>query len=117
MKPALRSSTLQDVILWLFRRYRRFRVTGDSMLPLLAPGYEVLIDPAAYAHTPPEPGDIVVAYHPQQAELRIIKRVEFVEPDGRCYLKGDNPDLSKDSRQFGLVSPVLLLGQVICLFP
>ncbi|MEM9009077.1 MAG: nickel-type superoxide dismutase maturation protease [Cyanobacteria bacterium P01_F01_bin.86] len=117
MKPALRHTTVWDIILWVCRRYRRFRVTGDSMLPLLSPGCEVLIDPVTYTQAPPEPGDVVVAHHPQQLGLRIIKRVEFVEPDGRCYLKGDNPSASSDSRQFGLVSPAQLQGKVLCLFP
>ncbi|MBE7386237.1 MAG: nickel-type superoxide dismutase maturation protease [Leptolyngbya sp. SIO1E4] len=117
MHPSLRSATLQDCILWILRRYRRFRVTGHSMTPLLRPGNEVLIDPTAYTHTLPTPGDIVVAAHPQQPALRIIKRVEFVEPDGRCYLKGANPDASSDSRQFGLVPQAQVMGKVICRFP
>ena len=117
MQPSLRSSTLRDITLWLLRRYRRFRVTGDSMLPSLSAEQEVLVDPAAYTQARPEPGDVVVAYHPQQTELRIIKRIEFVEADGRCYLKGDNSNISGDSRQFGLVPLALLAGKVICLFP
>lgn len=117
MTPALPPASSRDLLLWLFRRYRRFRVTGNSMLPLLAPGQEVLIDAAAYRRRSPQPDDIVVAYHPQQPHLRIIKRIEFVASEGRFYLKGENSSESSDSRQFGLVSQTQIVGQVVCLFP
>ncbi|NER82783.1 MAG: nickel-type superoxide dismutase maturation protease [Leptolyngbya sp. SIO1D8] len=117
MNSSLRSISLKDFVLWILRRYRRFRVTGNSMLPLLFPGQEVLINPTAYTQVSPVPGDIVVAVHPQQPDLRIIKRVEFVEPDGRCYLKGENTQESSDSRQFGLIARAQLQGKVVCSFP
>lgn len=114
---SLRHATRQDILLWLLRRYRRFRVTGDSMRPLLVPPQEVLLHPSAYRHTPPQPGDIVVAHHPHHLNLRIVKRILFVEADGRCYLQGDNAIASSDSRQFGLVPPNQIVGKVVCLFP
>jgi hypothetical protein len=40
-----------------------------------------------------------------------------VEADGCCYLQGDNPDASSDSRQFGLVALTQLQGKVVCRFP
>ncbi|MEB3267485.1 MAG: nickel-type superoxide dismutase maturation protease [Leptolyngbya sp.] len=105
-----------EVALWLLRRRRRFRVSGESMLPLLQPGEEVLVNPAAYRQVPPAAGDIVVATHPQQPTLPIIKRVLFVAGD-RCYLRGDNPAVSTDSRRFGLVPHHAILGRVVCRFP
>lgn len=117
MPTSLPNATYQTTLLWLFRRYRRYRVTGPSMLPLLSPGQEVLLDPRAYRHHSPQVGDVVVADHPRQSDLQIIKRVDFVNPDGDCYLKGDNPDGSSDSRQFGLVLSSQLYGKVVCLFP
>ena len=117
MTDLLRHATLSDIGRWLLCRYRRFRVTGDSMRPFLSPGQEVLIDPRAFQQRSPQSDDIVIAEHPYHPGLRIIKRVEFVEPDGRCYLKGDNAIASNDSKQFGLVSPTQLQGKVICLFP
>lgn len=113
----LRSSQLHDIILWLLRRRRRFRVTGPSMLPLLKPGQEVLLNPYAYRQQLPQPDDIVVARHPQKPHLWLVKRVQFVEADGRCYLKGDNITASTDSRQLGLIAATELLGQVVCRFP
>lgn len=113
----LRHAGYRDVVGWLLRRYRRFRVTGYSMVPLLYPGHEVLVDPVAYVRALPVPGDIVVAHHPLQPDLRIIKRVDCVAPDGRCYLRGDNPEASSDSRQFGWIATPHLQGKVLCLFP
>lgn len=117
MAHPLPHATLLDVTWWLLRRYRRFRITGDSMRPLLIPGQEVLIDPRAFRQRSPQMDDIVIAEHPQQPGLSIIKRIEFVEPDGSCYLKGENAAESNDSRQFGLVSPTLFRGKVVCRFP
>jgi nickel-type superoxide dismutase maturation protease len=117
MQPDLPNSDLKTLVLWLLRRRRRFRVVGHSMQPSLNPGEELLINPYAYGQKLPEPGDIVVARHPEQPELPIVKRVLFVEADGRCYLKGDNPEESTDSRRFGLVPPRFLMGQVISRFP
>ncbi|QQE66420.1 S26 family signal peptidase [Leptolyngbya sp. BL0902] len=112
----LRSSQWADVGLWILRRRQRFRITGDSMQPLLRPGEEVLIDPRAYRHHPPQLGDLVVAEHPQQPGFRLIKWVVAVEPQG-CFLQGINLAASTDSRSFGWVPPEGILGQVICRFP
>ena len=117
MKNSLRHSTMVDVLLWLLRRYRRYRITGNSMMPLLHPPQEVLINPSAYQQQLPLPNEIVIASHPYEPDLRIIKRVLFVETDGRCYLQGDNADESQDSKQFGLLPLTQIQGKVLCLFP
>jgi len=113
---SLRSSQLMDVLLWVLRQRRRFRIVGPSMQPLLMPQEEVLIDPHAYRQTLPHPGDLVVARHPHNPDLRLIKWVVYVEAD-RCFLKGLNPNASTDSRVFGLVPQQDLLGKVLCRFP
>ncbi|HSM80147.1 MAG TPA: nickel-type superoxide dismutase maturation protease [Nodosilinea sp.] len=112
----LRPSRPADVGLWLLRQRRRFRVVGESMLPLLEPGVEVLIDPTAYRRQRPLPGDLVVAYHPHQPGLRLIKWVVYVEAGG-CFLKGLNAAASTDSRDYGLVPHDKILGRVVCRFP
>jgi nickel-type superoxide dismutase maturation protease len=86
------------------------------MRPLLTPGEEVLINPAAYRQTDPQPGDLVVAYHPHRPELRLVKWVAAVEPQG-CFLQGVNLGASTDSRSFGWVPLDCILGQVVCRFP
>ena len=86
------------------------------MLPLLKPGDEILINPGAYRHAPPRPGDIVVAWHPQRPNLRLVKRVTGITPDGQIILQGDNPAESTDSRFFGPVASTKIVGQVTSLF-
>lgn len=100
----------KDIFLWLIRLRRRYRVTGASMRPLLAAGDEVLVDPQAYRRQPPRIGDLVVARHPIQTDLEIIKRIKGVQGDGRYRLQGDNPDPAQNSPC--LVPARLILGRV-----
>lgn len=86
------------------------------MQPLLKPQEEVLINPHAYRKRMPEPGDLVVIWHPKRSDLKLIKWVVYVE-NSRCFVKGLNSMASTDSREFGLVSKGHLLGQVLCHFP
>ena len=87
------------------------------MLPLLQPGDEVLVNPRAYHTVSPSPNDLVVAQHPHNPNLRLIKRVTAVLGDGACFVTGDNPKASTDSRTFGAIAPQQILGKVICRFP
>jgi len=112
----LPGASWQEFLLWLVGRRRRFRVTGGSMLPLLQPQEEVLADPHAYRHAPPEPGDIVVAEHPDRPKFWLVKRVLLVRENGDCVLVGDNPDASTDSRTFGAVPAIKILGRVTSRF-
>ncbi len=112
MNDELKSIALIDLLLWLLRLRRRFRVAGASMMPLLEPGDEVLVDPRAYRDSPPQVGEIVLAQHPFQPELKMVKRVASILEDGGCYLAGDNSLESSDSRSFGPVPPDRILGRV-----
>ncbi|MGB3532385.1 MAG: nickel-type superoxide dismutase maturation protease [Microcoleaceae cyanobacterium] len=115
-KPTLKDSSLCDILLWLSRQRRRFRVTGLSMLPLLQPGDEILVNCHAYQHRHPQPGDIIIAQHPYKPQTRIVKRVTEVRADGACFVRGDNPAESTDSRAFGWMSSEQILGQVTSRF-
>ena len=89
------------------------RVTGASMEPTLAEGEVVFVDASAYTKTRPRDGDVVVATHPHNPELTIIKRVEFSDDTG-VYLRSDNdaePNAA-DSRSFGMVADTLIIGRV-----
>jgi nickel-type superoxide dismutase maturation protease len=112
----LEEISLKEFMLWLLRRRHRFRITGNSMMPLLRPGDEVLLNPRAYRLAQPQPGDIVVAYHPYQRDLQVVKRVTQTLEDGRYFLEGENPAESSDSRLFGPVRPEQILGQITCRF-
>ena len=112
----LRPMGWSDLVLWLRRRLQRVRIKGESMLPQLCPGDEVLVDSAAYEGDRPEPGDLVIAKHPHQPDLQLIKRVLIVRDNGDCVLVGDNRQASTDSRTLGALPSHLILGQVRCHF-
>lgn len=101
-----------DILLWLLRRRSRVRVTGTSMAPLLQPGDELLVNPFAYRRSPPEIGDIVIAWHPQREQFKLIKRVVEITTDG-YWIEGDNLAESTDSRLFGAVPRTSILGKVV----
>ena len=87
-------------------RVSTYRVKGNSMNPLLNDGDEVQVQ-AAEAY---EVGDIVVAIHPIQTDITIIKRIESM--DGSSFrLRGTNAQESTD--KFGLVSRERIIGKVI----
>jgi nickel-type superoxide dismutase maturation protease len=106
---------LIETLLWILRRRRRFQIVGASMVPAYADGDEVLVNPRAYKRRRPEPGHVVLATHPTIAETLIVKRVERIEPDGRLFVVGDNPDplASTDSRQFGAIRVERVQGRVV----
>lgn len=80
------------------------------MHPTLKSGEVVLVDPRALIAV----GDIVVAKHPYKQSVKMIKRVESIEDGERCVLKGDNPDVSTDSRSFGTIAKSDIAGKVVC---
>ena len=84
------------------------------MIPLLNPGDLILADLRAYRKHAPVPGDVVVAWHPQQPNLKVIKRVRAVHPNGTIDLMGDNPAESTD---FDSLAKEKLLGKVTSKFP
>lgn len=112
----LSDSNWRELLLWLLRRRRRFRVTEKSMQPTLQPGEEVLVDPRAYRDGGPAVGDLVVAFHPLRQDFKLIKRVRGVEGNGRVFLQGDNASASTDSRQFGPIEPDQIVGKVTSKF-
>ncbi|MGF1489550.1 MAG: nickel-type superoxide dismutase maturation protease [Prochloraceae cyanobacterium] len=117
MDGQLQDTSLKDLLLLFLRRRSRFRVTGRSMIPLLKPGDGLLVDLTAYRHKRPRQGDIVIAWHPHQTNLKIVKRVTSVLDDGSCILLGDNPAESTDSRFFGPIASQNILGKVCSRFP
>ena len=84
------------------------------MQPTLLPGDMVLVDTRAYIVSMPQVGDIVLARHPYQKDVSIIKRVADIIPEGRLVLHSDNPHVGSDSRQFGTIHQQRLIGRVTC---
>lgn len=57
-------------------------------------------------------GDVVVVEHPELAETLAVKRL--TRRTGRlCWVEGDNPMSSRDSRHFGPVDQDRLIGRLL----
>ena len=80
------------------------------MLPTLDNGDVVLIEPTTNVAV----GDIVLAQHPYKQSVKMLKRVEKIDENGRFSLVGDNPQESTDSRAFGTVSIEYIYGKAVC---
>ncbi len=91
-----------------------FRVDDHSMEPALHAGDYVLVNRWAYRWRPPAAGDIVVLRNPEAPTQFLVKRVMSGEPMTGCFVLGDNPEHSRDSRQFGMVPAHLIVGKVHC---
>ena len=85
------------------------------MQPTLEPGDRVLVR-RLERKPAPNLGSVVVTWHPQRSELRLIKRLSRVDSTG-LWLLGDNPTESTDSRQLGAVPTNLLIGEVVGRLP
>lgn len=55
-------------------------------------------------------GDIVLF---RRNKTIFVKRIISIDDGGRYYLKGDNPQDSLDSRDFGLVTKSEIIGKVL----
>ena len=79
-------------------------VQGRSMAPALLPGDRIIVESRSYQGRAPRPGEVVLAADPRQSERELIKRVATVdEVAAAADLRGDAPDESTDSREFGAV--------------
>lgn len=105
----LLKATFFDRFMLLLGRRQLFKVEGDSMLPAFKSGDIVMIDPQAKGSV----GDIVVAKHPYKKSVRLMKRVQQIDENGRYILKGDNSGSSTDSRSFGSVTASDVAGKVV----
>ena len=116
---AIKTINATEILLWLLRKRKVVRVTGNSMVPTLKPKDLILVNPQAYGKKAPQVDDIVIANHPHQSNLSIVKRVIAVNEDGACFLQGDNtfPFESTDSRDYGFVAQELILAQVTSRIP
>jgi nickel-type superoxide dismutase maturation protease len=89
----------------------RVAVEGPSMAPTLVAGDWLLVDPDAFRPRAPGAGELVLVPDPRRPDRLLVKRVATVLADGRLELRGDAPETSTDSRDFGPVAPELILGR------
>ncbi len=94
------------------RRFSRYEVAGNSMLPALDPGDFVIVDRAAHRRRLPRRGHIVLTRDPRTPEREIVKRVARVDLHGDLWLAGDNPAASTGSETFGSVPLNEIRGRV-----
>ena len=83
-------------------RFLNVVVKGASMWPTLVDGSTVRFDKVEDKVL--EVGQIVLAKHPLQSNLIIIKRIQSIN-ENKVFLVGDNPDptASDDSHNFGMI--------------
>ena len=79
------------------------------MRPTLQPGDRLFV----FQWPRPRPGDLVVLKEPDAQLTFAVKRVASLEPNGDVVVHADNPNVSRDSREFGPVPRQLIVGRVI----
>jgi len=74
------------------------------MAPSLLPGDRLLVESRSYLRRAPRPGEVVLAADPRRADRELIKRVVAIDETGAAAdLRGDAPEASTDSREFGSI--------------
>ena len=94
----------------------RAEVTEASMEPALRSGDRLLVWRGLRSGRPPRirPGQLVVARHPAEPGMLLIKRARWLQSAG-WWLDSDHPAAGGvvDSWQFGPVRPELIEGRVL----
>jgi nickel-type superoxide dismutase maturation protease len=90
----------------------RVVVSGESMRPTLLPGDRLIVLRIAHrGHL--RAGDLVTVRDPRPGEQRnLVKRIVDVSGDW-AEVRGDNPEASTDSREFGRVHLGEVTGRVL----
>lgn len=96
---------------WL-RRFQRWAIAGESMLPTFTPGDWLLVERLRPGVTPPPAGAIVLVADPRDPSLPLLKRITRFDAEGKVWIEGDNPPHSTDSRHFGPVPVTSIMGVV-----
>ena len=104
----VKDTGLWEITAFLLNCRTRFRVQGQSMLPILEPKDLVLVCYTVQVKV----GDIVVLRHPFKTDVTLIKYVASVNEQGAVYVLGTNLKESTDSRTLGWISPKLIYGRV-----
>ncbi len=87
------------------------------MSPTLLPGDRLWVDLRAFRTRPPRAGEIVVFVDPEAPDRWLVKRVARVDEEtGAVDVRGDAPELARDSRRFGPIPSRSLIGRVYRLY-
>ncbi|MFD7920133.1 nickel-type superoxide dismutase maturation protease [Streptomyces sp. NPDC059740] len=90
------------------RAFGLAEVHNPSMVPTLNPGDRLVVRYGA----PVRPGDVVVVRHPFRQDLLIVKRA-VERREGGWWVRGDNPFVENDSREFGTVPDELVVARAL----
>lgn len=88
-----------------------FAVKEQSMEPWAREGDFVLVDRTSYLFFKPRVGHVVVAKHPENCDLFLLKRI-VAEKKGLYWIEGNNASKSIDSRNFGWLRKEYIVGKV-----
>lgn len=92
-----------------------FHIPSASMSPTLLPGDVLLVDTWAYQQKPAAINEVIV-FQRSPKHLILIKRITEITgmpptETKKFYVKGDNPNRSVGSEQFGLITQQQLIGK------
>jgi nickel-type superoxide dismutase maturation protease len=94
----------------------RVAVVERSMEPTFWPGDWLLVrgSPRGSQQLRIRTGQVVVARHPAEPDLLLVKRAVRQLADGSWWLQSDNAGVGEaDSARFGAVPPALIEGRVV----
>lgn len=112
---ALPTFGLREALAWLMGRRVRYLVSGASMAPTLLAGDWVFVT-QQFVQSNALKHEVIVASHPFQADILLIKRVGDCTEVG-VTLMGDNPAASTDSGVLGMIPWSHVKGRVTCRWP
>lgn len=97
--------------LFFFSPIYKYKISGNSMTPTLAPNDIVLVNRMSYWFASPKINDIIAVRDPRDGKI-LIKRIKKIE-NKQCFVQGDNKNSSTDSRVFGMIRKQDIIGKVI----
>lgn len=82
------------------------------MRPTLEPGDRILVLQWSRAW---RPGDVIVFAEPDARRTFSVKRISEIDAVG-VRVRGDNPNVSRDSREYGSVPQSFISGRAIYIY-
>ena len=90
--------------------FRRFKVSGDSMLPTLKNGQQIIAEKISCRFLNPKIGDIIILKN--SSNINLVKRITKKD-GGNYFIEGDNKEKSTDSKNFGPIQKNDILAKII----
>ena len=109
------AAALAGAVVVASRTLRRVEVAGGSMAPAFRTGDRLVVRSRPFGPPSwPAVGDVVAVADPRVPSRTLVKRVAAVDrAAGTLEVRGDDPDASTDSRDFGPVPLAAVVGRVV----